>query len=420
MMGRFQSIDDVWEYLNSIPMFSKVGSKASNFGLENISRFCELIGRPHTKFKSIHVAGTNGKGTTCYLLEAVYKQAGYKTGMFISPHLLRYNERIRVSGEEVSDQRILDFFRSVESALEDIPLTYFEISTALAFWIFAEEKVDIAIIETGLGGRLDSTNIIQPELSIITSIGKDHEQILGDTIEKIALEKAGIIKTNTSVVVGNLDESSFQVIESEARKKGSHLVKSSDLAPTFDKGRITFPDDNLVFKTSFVEPINAWNVTIAYQAFSGLQNRFPVSKDAFKEAMETFTGVPARFEKLHPERKWYFSGSHNEQAIDAMLEAVELLSYPKKVLVLSLMKDKAKPEVLSKFKGFDALYFYQQEGERAATHSEVAEHLSIKKIDEDSCKMILNELKTELVIFAGSFYFYSTIKRWLMNGTEIS
>ena len=150
-MNRFKHIDDVWDYLNTIPMFSKVGNEASNFALENISRFCERIGNPHKKFKSIHVAGTNGKGTTCYLLEEVYKNAGYKTGMFISPHLVKYNERVKISGLELSDQSILDFFQEVDALLAEIPLTYFEISTALAFSVFAKEQVDIAIIETGLG-----------------------------------------------------------------------------------------------------------------------------------------------------------------------------------------------------------------------------------------------------------------------------
>ena len=140
-MSRFQSIEDVWNYLDSIPMFSNVGHKASNFGLESIFRFCEEISNPQSRFKSIHVAGTNGKGSTCYLLEAVYNKAGYKTGMFTSPHLIKYNERIRISGVEVEDQTILEFFQEHDTVLVKIPLTYFEISTALAFWIFAKENV---------------------------------------------------------------------------------------------------------------------------------------------------------------------------------------------------------------------------------------------------------------------------------------
>ncbi len=412
-MSRFQSIEDVWKYLDSIPMFSKVGLKASNFGLENISRFCDKIGSPQSQFKSIHVAGTNGKGSTCYLLESVYNKAGYKTGMFTSPHLIKYNERIRLSGVEVEDQTILSFFQEVEVVLEEIPLTYFEISTALAFWVFAKEKVDVAIIETGLGGRLDSTNIIHPELSIITSIGKDHEQVLGNTIEKIAFEKAGIIKTSIPVIVGNLDQVSMKIVNEVAIRNNSQLVSISSLSPVFDKGIISFNKNNHTFKTNLIEPINAWNVAMVYQAVMILNDTFRVSNSEFKYALECFIGVPARFEKVHPNKKWYFSGSHNEQAIDAMLEAVMHISSTKKVLILSMMKDKVNQEILTRFEAFDKIYFYEQDGERSAKYADVQKFIKAKLVDEKNHKMILNELKTELVIFAGSFYFYSTIKRWL-------
>lgn len=414
-MNRFKTISDVWNYLDSIPMFSKVGDKASNFGLENITRFCELIGNPQNQFKSIHVAGTNGKGTTCYLLEAIYKKAGYKTGLFTSPHLLRYNERVRISGKEIGDEQILKFFQVAEKALISIPLTYFEISTALAFWSFAKEKVDVAIIETGLGGRLDSTNIITPELSVITSIGKDHHQILGNTLTEIAGEKAGIIKQGRPVVVGNLDSESMKVMKEKAREKKAELIKSEILEPVFNEKKISLRKENLTFETNLIEPVNAWNVAICYASVNVLQEAYAVSKTEFKEAIELFPGVPARFEKLHPQREWYFSGSHNEQAIDATLEAVSAFQAPEKVLILSLMKDKATPEVLGKFSGFDTIWYFEQEGERAATFDEIKTHLNAGKIDNSNYETILKELKTELVICAGSFYFYPTVKRWLNN-----
>lgn len=417
-MERFQSIEDVWKYINSIPMFSKVGDKASNFGLENITRFCERIGNPQKKFKSIHVAGTNGKGSTCYLLETVYKRAGYKTGLFISPHLIKYNERVRISGVDVSDKLILDFFQETDSVLQEVPLTYFEISTALAFWVFSKEEVDLAIIEAGLGGRLDSTNIISPELSIITSIGKDHEQILGNTIEKIAFEKAGILKANTPVIVGNLDAVSMKIIEEKATIENSKVIKSAELKPEFDQGMVSFKANKKVYSTNLIEPINSWNVAMVAKAIEVLNTKFRVPEMAFKEAIEHFKGVPARFEKLHPQKDWYFSGSHNTQAIDAMLEGVNQFRTAKKVLVLSLMKDKIKNEIFSKFKAFDEIYYYAQEGDRAAKYSDIKEFIRAKKIDENTYKMFLNELHTELVIFAGSFYFYSTIKRWLNEHTE--
>lgn len=417
-MGNFQTIGDVWKYINSIPMFSQVGDKASNFGLENIARFCERIGNPHKKFRSIHVAGTNGKGSTCYLLEAVLQKAGYKTGMFTSPHLLRYNERVRISGKEVPDQIVLKFFQEAEIVLAEVPLTYFEISTALAFWVFCEENIDIAIIETGLGGRQDSTNIIQPELSIITSIGKDHEKVLGNSIDEISLEKAGIIKMNTPIVVGNLDNISMKVIEQEASKNNSQLFKAGALNPDFDHGRIFLKAINRSYKTNFIEPVNAWNVAIVSQSIEVLNTEFKVPESALIEALEAFHGVPARFEKIHPLKEWYFSGAHNEQAIDAMLEALNQTVHSKKVLILSIMKDKVKREILSKFEAFNEVFFYEQSNERSAHLSEIEKYIRVKKMDESNYKMILNEFKTELVIFAGSFYFYPTVKRWLNRNTE--
>ena len=302
--------------------------------------------------------------------------------------------------------------------MEEIPLTYFEISTALAFWIFAEEKVDIAIIETGLGGRLDSTNIIYPELSIITSIGKDHELILGDTIEKIASEKAGIIKILVPVVVGNLDKISLGIIKKVANSNRSKVFESSVLLPEFRQKIVYLNSVGESYKTNFIEPINAWNIGMVYQAIEILMNNFPVSKATFKCSIEGFHGVPARFEKLHKDRDWYFSGSHNEEAIEAMLGGLNQLKKDKKILVLSMMKDKVKTEILSKFSDFDSFYFYEQIGERSARVTDILPFLSVQKLDENNREIILKELQTELVIFAGSFYFYSTIKRWLKEQTE--
>ncbi|MBO6523961.1 MAG: hypothetical protein JJ971_09055 [Balneolaceae bacterium] len=412
-MPAVKTIHDVWEYLNSIPMFSKVGDKAGNFELKNITDFCDLIGNPQHTFKSIHVAGTNGKGTVCYLLEAVYKKAGFKTGMFTSPHLLKYNERFRVSGEEVADDLILEFFQMSSNALEKVSLTYFEISTAIAFWVFSKKKVDIAIIETGLGGRLDATNIITPELSIITSIGMDHEKILGNTLASIAKEKAGIIKSGKPIVIGDLPGEVVQVIESKALSKKANLSYTEDLLPSFNKGKIVFKKTGEEFRTQFIEPVNSWNVAICYVTVNELRNNFEVTETQFKEALESFPGVPARFEKLHPKKEWYFSGSHNEQAIDAMLVAVQKMEASKKILILSMMKDKAKPEILNKFRVFRSIYYYEQEGERAAKFSDIEPVLPIVRINENNYTTILKELNTELVICAGSFYFYPTIKRWL-------
>lgn len=417
-MSAFDSVRDVWKYLDTIPMFQKEGVGATNFGLENIQKFCDQIGNPEKDFKSIHVAGTNGKGTTCHLLEAVYLEANYKTGMFTSPHLLKYNERVKINGTDISDELILEFFKNAELALGDIQLTFFEISTALAFWTFSKEKVDIAIIEVGLGGRLDSTNIINPELSIITSIGIDHAQILGNTTNEIAREKAGIIKKDTPVIIGNIGNSELQILADKAQETKSLVKKVTENSPYFNEGVIHFSETDERISTHFLEPVNAWNVALVKSAVEILSTKYPVEYETFKKAIEAFKGVPGRFEKLLPSFDWYFSGAHNEQAIDAVLEAVELFTTKRKVLIFTLMKDKLSATTLGKLSKFDEVYFYEEQSERGAIKQDIERFISVKEIDNFTYQKILNELKTELVIFAGSFYFYSTIKRWLIRQTE--
>ena len=419
-MSRFERIEDAWDFLESIPKFSATGAKASNFDLSNIRDFCSAIGNPQNSFKSIHVAGTNGKGTTCHLLESIYSQARYKTGMFTSPHLIKYNERIRISGKEVSDETVLAFFKEVESLLIKIQLTYFEISTALAFWVFAQEKVDIAIVEVGLGGRLDSTNVIKPELSIITSIGLDHIEILGDSVEQIALEKAGIIKDNIPVVLGSVKGEPLKVIEKIVISRNSKMFNAMDLNPKWLSGKVVLKGKGEYSIGTLYEPINRWNIATGVLGVEVLQEKYPVNEDQIKEALRLFPGAPARFERLKAEKNWFFSGAHNHEAILSISETAKRFSSTGKTMVLSVLKDKINPEMLSVCKDFDQLYFFEQDGERAASINEIKNYLDVSLIDETNYKTLFNELNTKLVIFAGSFYFYPTVKRWLNNWTEKS
>ncbi|MGK7389609.1 MAG: bifunctional folylpolyglutamate synthase/dihydrofolate synthase, partial [Candidatus Cyclobacteriaceae bacterium M2_1C_046] len=190
----FNSIESVNSYLESIPKFQTSGKSAANFDLDHFKKFCNELGNPESKYPTIHVAGTNGKGSTCQILASIYQRAGYRVGMYTSPHLLNFSERFKINGIEISDAKLVEFFNAFESQLKKNGLSYFEISTAIAFWYFASQQVDLAIIEVGLGGRLDATNIIKPEVSVITNISLDHTDILGDSVNEIAREKAGIIK----------------------------------------------------------------------------------------------------------------------------------------------------------------------------------------------------------------------------------
>lgn len=204
---------------SSFPMYHKIGTSAYKEGLENIEALAQMAGNPQLKFKSIHIAGTNGKGSVSHLLASYFQEAGFKTALFTSPHLIDFRERISINGEQIPKNKVVDFFQKHEIQLKTIEPSFFEMTTMLAFDYFASEKVDIAIIETGLGGRLDATNIINPILSVITNISFDHAQMLGNTLPKIAFEKAGIIKENTPVLIGEPDPKTLPVFQAVATQK---------------------------------------------------------------------------------------------------------------------------------------------------------------------------------------------------------
>src|SRR3954463_190661 len=218
------------EYLfHRLPMFSRIGAAAYKGDLTNTIKLCEAVGNPQKEFKSIHIAGTNGKGSTSHMLAAILQTAGYKTGLYTSPHLKDFRERIKVNGEMVEESFVIDFTEQIKPIIEDIEPSFFEITVAMAFAWFAQQKVDIAVIEVGLGGRFDSTNIITPELSVITNIGYDHMNILGDTLEKIAGEKAGIIKSGIPVVVGETLPETKPVFQQKANEVGAPIYFANEL-----------------------------------------------------------------------------------------------------------------------------------------------------------------------------------------------
>src|SRR3954471_446057 len=197
--------EETLQYLyDQLPMFSRIGTAAYKKDIGNTKELCAFLNNPQQQFKTVHIAGTNGKGSVSHMLAAVLQTAGYKTGLYTSPHLKDFRERIKVNGQVCEEDFVVQFTEKVKPLIESIQPSFFEITVAMAFEYFEQQKVDIAIIETGLGGRLDSTNIIQPVLSIVTNIGYDHMNILGDTLQEIAFEKAGIIKPNTPVIIGEV------------------------------------------------------------------------------------------------------------------------------------------------------------------------------------------------------------------------
>ena len=223
------SYQEALNYLyDNLPMFQRLGSVAIRKDLTNTIRLCKILGDPQLSFKSVHVAGTNGKGSTSHMLASIMQAAGYKAGLYTSPHLKEFTERIKINGEEISREYVVDFVNRIRPAIEEIRPSFFEITVAMAFDYFARKKVDIAIIEVGLGGRLDSTNVITPLLSVITNISFDHKDLLGETLPEIAAEKAGIIKKKIPVVISERQPEVEFVFLSKATDANSEIFFASD------------------------------------------------------------------------------------------------------------------------------------------------------------------------------------------------
>ena len=420
--SKYKTPEDVFRFLNSIPQFGSSGAGAVDLSLDRVRDFCAAAGNPQNRYKAVHVAGTNGKGSVCKMLASVCQEAGYKTGLYTSPHLIKYNERIRINTGEIPDYKILQFFQIYENELDTIHLTYFEIGTCLAFWYFADQEVDIAIIETGLGGRLDATNIITPEVSVITSISLDHTNILGNKISLIASEKAGIIKNRRPVVIGDLPAEAVKVIAKTAKRSDSELIKSMDLQPAFkDQDTIQLQNRNHQIRLNAAgrKQIDAVNAAICYRVTEFLQKQLNISEANFIRAFEKidrYYPVHAHFQKLHPDLNWYFDGAHNIEAFNTLSIQLEKIAPSDQwTMILSLMNDKVSLELLNHFQNTGKIYYYPLSVERAANYSEIKNILGAAENlgEKNDILNFLQTLKSELVIFTGSFYFYDTVWHWM-------
>lgn len=416
------TIQDVNAFLDAIPQFKNEGKPAADFSLDRFQQFCAAIGNPQDDFASVHVAGSNGKGSTCHILGSVFYQAGYLTGVYTSPHILSFSERFAIDGQFVPDEDMVEFFRENELLLKSFRLTYFEVSTAFAFWWFSRQQVDIAIIETGLGGRLDATNIITPLVAVITNITLDHTDILGDTIAAIAREKAGIIKRNVPVVTGNMPGEAARVIKNVAREHNSKLYTIELLEPEGKNGQFALTADGrtIELESPLQTPVQAFNIAVSWQVAQALAPHFAISEAAFREGLKNINVLfpnRGRFEKIHSEYAWYFDGGHNVDAVRAMKQMVEIIQpVGQTTLVLALMKDKINEKLMIEFSEFKKIVYHTLPTGRAATLDDVQQWLPQTEsfpAKQNISKTLLKEFSTELVIFAGSFYFYATVRGWL-------
>ena len=328
-----------------LPMYQREGKTAFKKDLTNTLILSKELDFPEKKFKSIHVGGTNGKGSTSHMLASILQEAGYKVGLYTSPHLKNFTERIRINGDEIPKEKVILFIEKHKEFLEKQKLSFFEMTVGLAFDYFASEKVDIAIIEVGLGGRLDSTNIINPEVSVITNIGLDHTQFLGETLPEIAFEKAGIIKKLVPVIIGEEQETVKSVFVAKAK---------------IEKVAICFAsDDNGIYNTDLLGDYQKKNTKTAVVAVKKLKG-FQVSEENIKKGLLNVvknTNLKGRWQILQKEPKVICDTAHNKEGLEIVLNQLKREVFKKLHIVLGVVSDKKLEDVLPLFPK-DASYYF--------------------------------------------------------------
>jgi dihydrofolate synthase/folylpolyglutamate synthase len=323
--------DTVNWMFSQLPMYQRQGKSAYKEDLSNTLKLSDYLHNPESKFKSIHVAGTNGKGSTSHMLASILQEAGYKVGLYTSPHLKDFRERIKINGKEVSKQFVIGFVKRNRSFLELNRLSFFEMTVGMAFDYFAKQKVDIAIVEVGLGGRLDSTNIITPEVSVITNIGLDHTQFLGNTLEAIAGEKAGIIKDNVPIVIGETQPETEQIFINIAKRKNAKIVFADKAIKEY-------------FQSDLEGNYQEKNIKTVLQTIKELQQKgFVVTRKHVETGLSNIvknTGLKGRWQVLQERPKVICDTAHNREGINAVVKQLLAEKYKSLHIVFGVVNDK--------------------------------------------------------------------------------
>lgn len=351
---------------SQLPMYQRQGVSAFKKNLDNIIALCELLGNPQHEFKSIHVAGTNGKGSTSHMIAACLQANGYRVGLYTSPHYKDYRERIKINAEFISEDEVIKFVKMYKKDFLRIQPSFFEITVAMAFSHFANQKVDVAIIETGLGGRLDSTNIITPILSIITNISLDHQSMLGDTIDLIAGEKAGIIKDNTPVVIGEHQVDINEIFTNKAATTRSEIYQADQLSTLFlrDNGKYHFSiknnDWSVSFKTSMTSPFQLKNLVTSLYSLWILKDQFELDTNKIAEGLENINKLTyyiGRWMVIQKEPLVILDSAHNEAGIKLLVRELALKKNKTIHIVYGTAADKDLGAILSTLPK-DAIYYF--------------------------------------------------------------
>ncbi len=422
-----QTLDYLYAQL---PMYSRIGAAAYKADLINTQKLCSHLNNPENKFKSIHVAGTNGKGSTSHGLAAVFQSAGYKTGLYTSPHLKSFTERIRINGIEISPQCVVEFIEKNKGFIDQLQPSFFELTVGLAFDFFAKEKVDIAIIETGLGGRLDSTNVIIPEISIITNISYDHVNLLGNTLKEIAKEKAGIIKNKIPVVINERQEEVENVFIEKARETNSSIVFASDkinirhISYTIGKRNVEVLE-NGIYKFNIITDLTG---NYQFKNIAGIIETVNVAKEMgwnlseehIQEGLSEvnkLTGLKGRWQILSEHPLVVCDTGHNEAGIKAIIEQLKNYNYEKLFWVIGTVNDKDINKILNLLPK-DAHYFFCEPNIPRKLDAEILAETAkkynvrgeiIKNVNEALLEAKKNASPNDLILIAGSNFIVSEL-----------
>jgi len=440
------SYQDTIDYLYSrLPLFSRIGPAAIKADLHNTVAICDFLGNPQNKFKTIHVAGTNGKGSTSHMLASILQEAGYKTGLYTSPHLYDFRERIKVNGIMCSETFVTSFTNKMKPLIEKVAPSFFEITVGMAFEYFAEENVDIAIIETGLGGRLDSTNVINPILSIITNIGMDHMALLGNTLPEIASEKAGIIKAATPIVISEVIPETKNIFEQKASSLDAPIYFAQDFIQfksfqnnwqtslfEFNQPLIHLLDAPLFPKSFTVECDlsgkyqykNLKGVLVATQILATMGWKLHANK-VLKGLLHVVknTGLMGRWECIQTNPRIILDVAHNEHGIKALLEQLESLQYAQLHIITGMVKDKDVNAVLSLLPKKATYYFTQSHIPRALPVNELADKGNAFGLTGSQFENVNIALQTanknatpnDLILVIGSVFLVAEVDRIQRN-----
>lgn len=412
---------------NNLPMFQRVGAAAYKKDLTNTLQLCEVLGNPQRKFKSIHIAGTNGKGSTSHMLAAILQTAGYKTGLYTSPHLKEFTERIRVNGNEVSQEFVVDFIKRIKPSIESIKPSFFEITVAMAFDYFAKAQIDIAVVETGMGGRLDSTNVIHPILSIITNISWDHMDLLGDTLPKIAFEKAGIIKEAVPVVVSERQDEVAHVFTDRANETKSKITFASDVYKITRTSRGHYDlamhnQPSISLETDLTGGYQAKNIPgVVCGVNELLLDGFSISEKHIQQGLKntiTLTGLKGRWQTIDTNPLTICDTGHNEAGIKEILMQIKETEFDQLHWVLGMVRDKDVSKILTLLPKDAQYYFCEASIPRAMPSSELMEKALHFGLVGQDCKDVNNALRearkesnsNDLIFVGGSTFVVAEIE----------